>query len=299
MKGRKKTQPGTFFKEAGFKLKDTTSAEAVWDQARMAGRRWGLAGALTGALIGLLAFAPATWLAQGLASASQNYILLDQPQGTIWGGSGILVLTGGRDSRDASALPGRIEWDIGLHKQGLEIRLSQSCCLQGPLILLIKPGWGRTEVLLTPSTVGIVGQWPSAWLSGLGTPWNTLQLQGPVRLSFDQLIIERVQGHWIFKGQADLDLLHLSSRLSTRRPLGSYRLSVQGHDGGHVEGMILKLSTLNGALKLDGSGNWGAGGLRFRGEATTNPEDQAALQNLLNVIGWRDGSRSVISIGSV
>ena len=36
--------------------------------------------------------------------------------------------------------------------------------------------------MLLPSPGGWVAQWPSAWLGGLGTPWNTLQLGGSVRL---------------------------------------------------------------------------------------------------------------------
>jgi general secretion pathway protein N len=40
-----------------------------------------------------------------------------------------------------------------------------------------------------------------------------------------------------------------------------------------------------------------AGGLRFRGEATAAGGEQPALANLLNIIGRRDGARSVIEIG--
>jgi general secretion pathway protein N len=50
-------------------------------------------------------------------------------------------------------------------------------------------------------------------------------------------------------------------------------------------------------LLLNGSGSWGAGGLRLRGEATAAEVDQPALANLLNIIGRRDGARSLISIG--
>jgi general secretion pathway protein N len=37
--------------------------------------------------------------------------------------------------------------------------------------------------------------------------------------------------------------------------------------------------------------------LRFRGEATAAEGDEGALDNLLNIIGRRQGARSVISIG--
>jgi general secretion pathway protein N len=37
--------------------------------------------------------------------------------------------------------------------------------------------------------------------------------------------------------------------------------------------------------------------MRFRGEARASANEEAALSNLLNIIGRRDGARSVISIG--
>ncbi len=44
-------------------------------------------------------------------------------------------------------------------------------------------------------------------------------------------------------------------------------------------------------------GSVGPGGVRFRGEARAGAADEAALTNLLNIIGRREGARSVISIG--
>jgi general secretion pathway protein N len=37
--------------------------------------------------------------------------------------------------------------------------------------------------------------------------------------------------------------------------------------------------------------------LQFNGEATSAAEHQSALSNLLNIIGRRDGARSVIKLG--
>ncbi|MGE4050638.1 MAG: type II secretion system protein N, partial [Piscinibacter sp.] len=45
------------------------------------------------------------------------------------------------------------------------------------------------------------------------------------------------------------------------------------------------------------NGTLGPGGVRFRGEARAAPGEEAPLANLLNIIGRRDGARSVISIG--
>jgi len=95
-------------------------------------------------------------------------------------------------------------------------------------------------------------------------------------------------------GHAWLELDHLSSRLSPLT-LGSYRLDVTG--GPDPQPATLRLSTRQGALQLSGSGHWGTGRLRFDGQAEAAADAQAALNPLLNLIGRRDGARSIISIG--
>jgi general secretion pathway protein N len=96
------------------------------------------------------------------------------------------------------------------------------------------------------------------------------------------------------QGQVQLNLVHVSSRVTTLPELGSYRLSLTGQGNGP---MNLLMQTDQGALQLSGSGAVGAFGVRFRGEASASPADRAALNNLLNIIGRRTGDRSVISIG--
>jgi len=258
-------------------------------------RRWAIAGALLGALLAVLMFAPASWLARGLASASEGHLLITDTRGSIWNGSGVLVLTGGADSRDASALPGRMHWRMGM--QGLALRLSarQDCCINGELQLLLRPGWGRFEIALA-NQADWSARWPAGWLAGLGTPWNTLQLGGSLRMSARDFRLEWVQGRWRQFGQLDMDLVNLSSRVSTVAPLGSYRFSIAG-DAANAGISQLRLSTLDGALLLSGQGSMGGGKTRFLGEATAAPGREAALDNLLNIIGRRQGARSVISIG--
>ncbi|HUG24859.1 type II secretion system protein N [Piscinibacter sp.] len=275
---------------------ESTFAELAWDKSRGAAFRWGVAGAVVGALIGLIAFAPAAWLAKGVASATDQRLLLSDARGTVWSGSAVPVLTGGPGSRDASALPGRLDWTLGVAGLGFEIRARHACCLNGTTVLRIRPGFGRMAVTLVPPAGGWVGQWPSAWLSGLGTPFNTLQLGGALRLTSPGITFESAQGRWLVKGRADVELIDASSRLSTLDSLGSYRLTLAG-DPAQAGTSQLTLSTMEGALQLSGSGTWGAAGVRFRGEARAASGDEAALSNLLNIIGRRDGARSVISIG--
>ncbi|MBL0093975.1 MAG: type II secretion system protein N [Piscinibacter sp.] len=274
---------------------ESTFAEIAWDKSRGAATRWAVFGAFVGVLIGVVVFAPAAWLASAIASATGQHLLLADARGTVWTGSAVVVLTGGPGSRDASALPGRLDWTVGLKGLGLELRARHACCLNGTTSLTLRPGLGRVAVTLA-SNPGWIGQWPSAWLGGLGTPWNTMQMGGSVRLASPGLTVESVQGRWRLAGRADVDLLDVSSRLSTLDTLGSYRLTVAADPSGNGASQ-LTLSTQQGALQLSGNGSIGPSGVRFRGEARAAAGEEAPLTNLLNIIGRRDGARSVISIG--
>lgn len=275
---------------------ESTYAEKAWEASRGAGLRWGLWGALVGALFALVFYAPAAWLSRIVASQTDGRLLLADARGTVWSGSAVMVLTGGPDSRDATSLPGRIGWSLGLHTSGIELRATHPCCLHGTVTMQFKPGFGRMEASLVSPPAEWVGQWPGALLNGLGTPWNTLQVGGVVRLSTPGMTLESVQGRWRFSGQATIDLVNASSRLATLDTLGTYRLTVAG-DPATPGTSKLTLVTTQGALQLNGTGTWGAGGVRFRGEGTAEAADQSALNNLLNIIGRRSGARSVISIG--
>lgn len=262
--------------------------------------RWAVAGALLGLLIALVAFAPASWLARALASATNDHLLLVDSRGSVWNGSGVLVLTGGTGARDAAALPGRLHWKMSPKFQGwglgLQLAARQDCCINGELLLGLKPGFGQLAISVDNSADWLA-RLPAGLLSGLGTPWNTLQLGGSLRLSARELRLEWVQGRWRQFGELQLDLLNLSSRISTVAPLGSYRFSVSA-DAATPGVSTLRLSTLEGALQLSGAGTLSSGGKsRFSGEAGAAPGREEALNNLLNIIGRRQGARSVLTIG--
>lgn len=259
-------------------------------------KRWSIAGALIGISAALIAFAPASWLARALASASNEHLLIVDTRGSVWNGSGVLVLTGGAGSRDASALPGRLHWQMSVKGLALQLAARQDCCINGELLLGIKPGFGRMD-LSVDTKADWLARVPAGLLAGLGTPWNTLQLGGSLRLSARDLRLESVQGRWRQFGELQLDLLNLSSRVSTVAPLGSYRFTVTA-DPGNPGVSTMRLSTLEGALQLSGVGVLNPGGKsRFTGEAGAAPGREEALNNLLNIIGRRQGARSILTIG--
>lgn len=260
------------------------------------GLRWAVGGAALGLLLALPAFAPASWLATTLASDSGGRLLLADARGTVWRGSARPVLAGGPGSRDAAALPDRLHWRIGLDilpRPAFVVHLQQACCLVGRVAMRIEPGWSGAEWRLLAAGPQI-GRWPSAWLSGLGTPWNTMQLGGTMRLEARELRISRIAGRLQVSGSAAVELERLSSPLSTLPTLGSYRLGLSGSGAGPAQ---LTLSTLKGPLQLAGSGEWAVHGVRFRGEARADSGAETALSNLLNIVGRRDQARSLISIG--
>ncbi len=250
---------------------------------------WALAGALLGGLPALALFAPAQWLASGVARASSGQVRLAQARGTVWNGSAQLVLTGGHSSQDASALPGRLDWQLRpTWSGGVRALVHATCCTPAPLRLHLQPRWGGARLRVADGS----SQWPAALLTGLGTPWNTLQLQGQLALQTLGLNAEWASGRMLLAGQLQLDALAVSTRLSTLKPMGSYRLLLQGGSA-----PTLQLTTLDGALQMHGSGQWVGQRLRFEGEATAAPEREAALSNLLNIIGRRRGARSLITLG--
>lgn len=238
---------------------------------------WALA---LGLLLGLVAFAPARWLAQSMPTHSR--LALTETRGTVWDGSARAWLTGGPGSSDRQALPQRLHWRLALDHTGLALRLHADCCTPQPLRLSLS----LREGLVLRIDDGR-STWPAQWLSGLGAPWNTLQLSGQLQLQTHGLELALGAAGARSTGQVQLQLQEMASALSTLQPLGSYRLSM--HLGPST---ALQLQTLNGDLRLSGNGQLVAGGLQFRGRAEAAEGREQALGHLLNLIGQRDGARS-------
>lgn len=250
--------------------------------------RWACLGAAIGLLGSLVFFAPAVWLAAVLSGATGGQIQLVETRGTVWTGSARLLLSGGAGSRDSAALPGRIDWQLRPGWLALNLQVFAACCTTEPLRARLAQRWGRTSLQLADGT----SRWPAALLAGLGTPWNTIQAEGTLQLASNSLSVEWFEGRLALSGQLELQALALSSRLSTLRPMGSYRMTLAGGSS-----PTLELATMEGSLQLSGRGNWVGSRLRFKGVASARPENEASLANLLNIIGRRNGARSIITLG--
>ena len=258
--------------------------------------RWAWAGVALGLSAALVTQAPAYWLAQVVAQASNQRLLLQDPQGTVWNGSAQWTLNEGpRNTAIATtSLPTRVTWQLAPHmdltspRLGVSAWVSSACCTPQPVRVDVSPLWQGVRVQVSDHT----SQWPAAWLVGLGAPWNTVQPEGVMQLQTTRWVWEQRGDAAHLNGQAELQLRDLATRLSTLRPLGTYRVRVQGGDT-----IALTLDTLEGSLQLQGSGQLQNGRVQFNGEATAAPDAQDALSNLLNVLGQRQGNKSILKMG--
>jgi general secretion pathway protein N len=251
--------------------------------------RWAVLGAILGLIVATTLLAPARWLGFWIAYASGNRVQIDNPLGTIWKGSGQLVLTGGARSRDRTVLPGQMRWTIAPSWKGARLVLDTDCCTPlGSMKVNVMPSWGGGRLAVNNTQARL----PADLLDGLGAPFNTLELRGEISWQTRDLTILLQSGRMVMSGQVDVTARAMSSRLSPLRPLGSYIVTLVGGAA-----PTLRLSTLEGALLLTGNGQWTGGRLRFQGVASPAPGMQAQLANLLNAIGRRQGEQSLLNVG--
>jgi general secretion pathway protein N len=246
---------------------------------------WPLTGGLLGLLTATLVCAPAQWLASSIAVASEGRVLLQAPRGTVWAGSAQLLLSGGEGSAGAVRLPSRISWTLAPTWLGASIQLSAPTALQ--LNVTLK---NLSTVLWTLETAQL--DLPAELLAGLGSPWNTLQLAGMLTLKTTPT--QPLSGTWsnslglqALTGAATLDAVQMQTALSTVRPLGSYRMTLQGVD------VKLETPQADSALLLSGTGTMvrsSTSKAYFLGEATAAAGREAALSNLLHIMGQKQPS---------
>jgi general secretion pathway protein N len=256
--------------------------------------RWrhAVIGGVLGLVLAMLIWAPARWLAWGVAQASQGQVQWLDARGTVWAGSAQLLLSGGAGSRDPLALPGRLRWTLTPAWTGLRLGWQADCCMAQAAHLQVRLGASTLNLQVSDHP----SQWPAALLTGLGAPWNTLQPEGQLQLRTEGLQLNWAQGRLQMRGLIDLNLQNLSSRLSPIKPLGSYSIALTGTpEGTPTPG--LQLNTIQGPLRLSGQGQWVGQRLRFTGEASAEEGSEAALSNLLNIIGRRQGARTLLSLG--
>jgi general secretion pathway protein N len=252
---------------------------SFWMRRLRAALPW-IAVALVANLIVLLVMAPAAWITPQFSKATRGHVNLVDPSGSLWHGSASLMLAAGPDAESATLLPGRVEWRTAfwpLFTGRVRMQMRQSEAMPDGVTVDATP---RSATL---SGGGIAV--PASLLAGLGAPFNTLDLQGDVRLAWTDWRSFNRQAF----GQLTVTLNDMSSRVSRVKPLGSYQLvfQAQGTAG------TFDLSTLKGPLLLNGHGTLSEGSTSFMGTASSAPEAVDNLAGLLNLLGRPSGPGQV------
>jgi general secretion pathway protein N len=250
-----------------------------WTRRLRAALPWLLVAVLSSGTV-LLVLLPAAWITPQFTKASAGHVNLVDPTGSLWHGSATLMLAAGSDISAATLLPGRIVWHTAfwpLFTGRIRMTMLQSEAMPDPITVDAT----RRGAILSQGAIAV----PASLLSGLGAPFNTLDLQGDVRLAWSDW---RSFGDEAF-GQLTITFNDACSRVSLVKPLGSYRVVIQAQGADST----IDLSTLKGALKLDGHGVLGAGSTSFNGTASAAPEARDNLAGLLNLLGRPTGPDTV------
>ena len=251
---------------------------------------WGLTLLLSAVvcLVVALVWAPARWLAWGVSQASQGRVQLSHTQGTVWQGQGLLSLGGGAGTQGQLSLPSPLTWSLKTvgpwHEPGLQLQLGSACCTTAPITATVRRSQGQWQL----SIPGFDSRWPLAWLQGLGTPWNSMALQGPLQLSSPGVVL-RSGASATWQGQISALVPSLSTALSPLPSVGSYQFTLgQAAAMPLSQGLALQAQSPSGTLQISGAGRWWPhGALTFEGQAQAVGPQAAQVSTLLNLLGQR------------
>lgn len=212
---------------------------------------------------GLLLFAPAAVMATLLERSTAGRISLAQTSGSFWQGSGVLIM----HSKSTSHTLGLHHWRWR-PDASLEVRKGDNV----PMAVSLSPLAGRVDISQLNLTL------PTVLLEALAPQLGPYQLQGVLTARSEHLTLQQDGLH----GPLSIDWHQAASRLSPVRPLGDYRIVLQGNGST----LNAQLSTLSGKLQLSAQGQLLPGGhLQINGTAQASPEAKDELNELLHYIG--------------
>jgi general secretion pathway protein N len=227
-------------------------------------------------LLFLIIEMPAAWFAWGLNRYTGGVVRLDPIAGSLWEGSGRLVIyypqTVPHDFGNAEwrinplwLITGRVQVGLQTNKQDMKVKTTFSL------------GKGAIALKDTAAT------FPATSISDLYQPAIMIGPQGQIRLTTSDLVF----GQQNVQGDAALEWLAATSSLSSVQPLGDYRLDITG--AGKTAN--LKLTTLRGDLELTGQGQWqlANGQIQITGMANSQKREKE-LESLMQLLGKDMGS---------
>ena len=216
-------------------------------------------------LTGLIVFAPASLMGSVLERVSGGSLTLAQTSGSLWHGSGVALLK----LKSRYQTLGSYRWDLKVFNAALQVQAGEAT----PMTVHYAPFARRINIDNLRFTL------PASILEVAAPQLRPYQFQGTLEAHSEHLILDATG----VNGQVSVDWLHAASGLSSIRPLGDYRILLQGKGSS----MDAQLSTLSGKLQLDGKGSFDtASGMTFNGTAqATNGTAEAELNELLHHIG--------------
>jgi len=223
----------------------------------------------------LVATLPASWVSRGIERASADKLLLRASAGTAWSGRAQAY------ARQRSGPPlelGELRW-----------KTAWTSLLAGKLASDVAFGSAGkpAHFEVSPFSVSVQGLDVSLPASALGSFAPGLETFGPdgvLRVRSDSLRLE--DGSVL--GLAAIEWRQVRFARAPGLPLGSHVARLRG-GGSKVD---IELGTLDGPLRLSGSGTWDPkAGLRMSGTAAHDPQAPPALAQFLKAVcaNYRDG----------
>jgi general secretion pathway protein N len=244
--------------------------------------------------------APASLVDLALERATDGRVRLADATGSIWKGQGrvVLVDVAGIANRDRQAapprgpvsipgvvIPGTIRWEVS--PLPLMIGRLQATASHESMAKPVAIAGSASRLQVTGGSL----QLPDVNLARLGSPWTTVRPTASLAVTWQPIVLEGGR----FNGQAILELRDVASALTPVRPLGAYRIDIDGTGNASV----IRMTSLDGPLRLSGQGTWTpAAGLRFTAYAEADDAERLRLQSLLGLLGRKEGTRTMIKIGA-
>ncbi len=215
-------------------------------------------------LIGVLVWAPATLLGHALERASAGRLLLANTQGSLWQGSGTLLL---RASSGFQSL-GAYRWRLRPWLGNIELQAGSHPLTQ----LDFRPFPARLDIHNLRLDL------PASLLEIALPQLHPYRLHGSLNIHSEQLHIAATG----LNGQITADWTGAASGLSPIAPLGDYRITLHGDQ----RGLQANMDTLGGKLLLRVNGRFDpALGMLIDGTAQAAPGSEGELNELLHYIG--------------
>ena len=223
-----------------------------------------LGAVLCGYALFLLITLPAYWADWLVNRASHNAVRIQQSEGTLWNGTGVLFIQGAGQE----ALQVRIAWELQtlwLFAGKLQARL-RSRDSSPPLNATIRAGYHHLSIHDVETTL------PVSILSAFIPAVDLVAPSGRLQITAPQATLTPAG----LEGDMQLTWLDAGVRMGGLSAVGDYRLTVNGR-GPTAE---LRIETLRGDVAVTAQGEWqaqGGGVARLTGTIVPGNREQSLL----------------------